>query len=343
MAHRKKDGLNARQIQRLKNLSSSKEWIYISRACKRAGTVQIMSYHSVESLRELVEMINHRPSHRIEICHVFPVKDERRIGLLHPLNLVYGDSIFNKKAGNKHNGDVGESICKTLLLDKWAITEHMTDKETLRIVQKFLGRVLKEYVKLYPVNKWARMKVVDSIMLRDPTDTYTREMLTTKDSFELSIINAKLNGVTLTGTYYPPVKAQSRIFVYLNELIRISCDIYGARAKNCEFMLDIMLASAIALSKAPYQPEILCTLNPYLQKFGPYKEFRLRVADEATYSKFKHFLFYQASDCLLGNNINRAMINATFNKYVEGRSISVYSGINSISLEGCHEYCPDFT
>ncbi|MFL1389245.1 hypothetical protein ACI77F_16385 [Pseudomonas tritici] len=338
MANRKKN-LKPLQKNRLKNLSANSEWLYISKACKRAGSVQIMSYHTVDSLKQLIEIIFNKPKKKMDICHVYPVKGKDCIGLLHPLNLVYGDSDHNKKNGNKAFGGAGYYIDKSELKAKWRVTVKMKDKTILRLLEKFLGSVLTDYVRKYPVKISGRIKLIDEIIKLDKSGKYTRDSLTEMPSIGLSAIKAELCGVTMNGFYFPPKKNRSRVLIYLEELSRIAKDAEGEWAKNCKFTLRILLAGAAALSKAPDQPELLDIYKAHGKKAMRYKQTTLRNASE--YSKFKAFLMFQAHDCLHGKEVDKGMLKGTLHKYTRLIKDNSSFSIASISLKGCSEYSPN--
>lgn len=340
MAHRKKKGLSHLQKKRLKNLAVNKEWLYISQQCKRAGSVQIMSHHTVNSLKQLVGIICNKPQRRmnsnIDICHVYPVKGKERMGLLHPLNIAYADSDQNKKNGTEVFGDIGYSIARVELKNKWRVTDSMKDKDILRLLEKFLGDVLTEYVRKHPVKISDRIKLIDKIIKLDKKFRYTRDNLSEIPSVGLSSIEAELHGDTIRGFYFPPKKNRSRVLIYLEELSRVAEDADGYRSKNCERMYRILLAGAAALSKAPDQPELLDIYKTYGKQANRYKNRTLR--DISKYTKFKAFLMYQACDCLFGKEIDKDMLERTLKKYTKVRKDST---ITSINLKGCDEYFPD--
>lgn len=342
MEHRKKKGLKPRSQKRLKNLSVNKEWLYISQQCKRAGSVQIMSLHTVSSLKQLIEIIQNKPITRkdrnMDICHVYPVKGDDRMGLLHPLNLVYGDSGQNKDNGTQTFGDTGYSIDRVELKNKWRVTGRMKDKTILRMLEKFLGNVLTEYVRKYPVKISDRIKFIDKIIKLDKNGKYTRDNLSDMPSIGLHSIHAEQHGVSLTGSYWPPKKKRSRLLVYIDDLYRVANDADGYRGKNCKFMFRILLAGAAALSKAPDQPELLDIYKAYDKKADRYKHRVLR--DVTEYAKLKAFLMFQACDCLLGKEVDKDMIKGTLKKYTRVIKDSSCFSFKSISLEGCYEYFP---
>ena len=116
-------------------------------------------------------------------------------------------------------------------------------------------------------------------------------------------------------------------------------DADGYRAKNCKFMYRIFLADAAALSKTAYQPELLDIYKAHNEEVKRYKNRVLR--DVSEYTKFKAFLIFQASDCLLGNTIDKGMLKGTLNKYTKVRKNSSCFSFKYINLKGCYEYFPD--
>lgn len=275
----------------------------------------------------------------IDICHVYPVKGTERMGLLHPLNIVYGESDQNKKNGTKIFKNAGYSIDRVELKNKWRVTDNMKDKAILRLLEKFLGNVLTEYVRKYPVKISDKIKLIDKIIKLDKKGKYTRDNLSEMPSIGLNSIHAELHGVVLTGFYFPPKKNRSRVLIYLEDLYRVASDADGYRAKNCKFMYRIFLAGAVASSKTAYQPELLDIYKAHDEEVKRYKNRVLR--DVSEYTKFKAFLIFQASDCLLGNKIDKGMLKGTLNKYTKVRKNSSCFSFKSINLKGCYEYFPD--
>lgn len=339
MAHRRNKGLSTNQEKRLKNLSVNKEWLYVSKECKRAGTVQIMSYHTVDSLKQLIGIICNKPKGDMDICHVYPVKGQDWIGLLHPLNIVYANSTLNKKNGNTVFGRAGYSIDRAELKSKWHVTESMSDKTILRLLERFLGHVLNEYVRKYPVKKSSRVLLIDKIIKLDKKGRYTRDNLSDMQSIGLTFIKAQLNGVQLNGFYVAPKKNRSRVLIYIDELFRIAKESNGEWAKNCEFTYHILLAGAAALSKTTDQPELLEIYKSHETEARNCRNRVLRNVCE--YNKFKSFLLFQACDCLFGKKIDKGMLKGTLNKYTTVGDRSACFSIASISLKGCSEYFPD--
>lgn len=91
--------------------------------------------------------------------------------------------------------------------------------------------------------------------------------------------------------------------------------------------------------KSPYQPELLDFYKDHDEEAKRYKHRVLR--DLREYSKFKSFLIFQASDCLIGKEIDKGMLKGTLNKYTKVRKYGSCFSMASINLKGCYEYFPD--
>ena len=88
----------------------------------------------------------------------------------------------------------------------------MKDKTILRLLEKFLGNVIVEYAKKYPVKISGRVKLIDKIIKLDKTGQYTRDNLSALESIGLSSVHAELHGVILSGFYFLPKSYASLIF-----------------------------------------------------------------------------------------------------------------------------------
>lgn len=81
VSHRKQESKSKRAMQRRANMSQNDEVLYLVRACQRAGTVQILTGHSIGSFLETMELVRNRPKGDVALCHVAPVKGKDSIGL----------------------------------------------------------------------------------------------------------------------------------------------------------------------------------------------------------------------------------------------------------------------
>lgn len=99
IASRKKLTAEARLKQGKSMIVQVPHISYLIKECKRAGTVQILSSHSLESFTKTMDFIKNKPKGDIEICHIAPARGKNSIGLLHYENLFYGGAYQNRTSG----------------------------------------------------------------------------------------------------------------------------------------------------------------------------------------------------------------------------------------------------
>lgn len=136
---------------KLKALSASVFGGYLYRELVRAGTVQVLSGHTHQSLAELVTLrrkctsaggyLKGMPIGDYELSHIYPVSGKSRIGLLHPSNLVICPKSFNRKHSRTvpKEGSQGASIPRDELLKKWRVDKSFTVSAVLSLARKFIG------------------------------------------------------------------------------------------------------------------------------------------------------------------------------------------------------------
>jgi predicted RNA-binding protein (virulence factor B family) len=78
--HRKKKSQITRIQQRRANMRQNEEVLRLVRECKRAGTVQILAGHNLESFIETMKLVRERPKGDVRLCHIAPVKGDGFIG-----------------------------------------------------------------------------------------------------------------------------------------------------------------------------------------------------------------------------------------------------------------------
>jgi hypothetical protein len=130
------------------------------REIRRAGTIQILSGNTAESLLELFALTKQRtrfsgyedgkPQRGYELSHIQPVKQKNRLGLLHPLNLVISPASFNRKnVGGKTKSidpKAGLSIPLSDLQKQFAVSPDTSDTTILKKIQTLLGDEFKAFV-----------------------------------------------------------------------------------------------------------------------------------------------------------------------------------------------------
>jgi hypothetical protein len=156
--------LNRRLETKLKKLAASPFGKYLCKELRRAGTVQALSGHTSESLRELVDLRRRCtasggyekgvPIGAYELSHIYPVSCPKRLGLLHPLNLVICPKDYNRKHSRKTPkiGYLGLSIERIKLEKKWSILDTYTSLQALELASKFLGDEFKKWLKSHSIS-----------------------------------------------------------------------------------------------------------------------------------------------------------------------------------------------
>jgi len=156
--------LNRRLETKLKKLAASPFGKYLCKELRRAGTVQALSGHKSESLRELVDLRRRCtasggyekgvPIGAYELSHIYPVSCPKRLGLLHPLNLVICPKDYNRKHSRKtpKTGYLGLSIERSKLEKKWTILDTHTSLQVLELSSKFLGDEFKKWLKSHSIS-----------------------------------------------------------------------------------------------------------------------------------------------------------------------------------------------
>jgi hypothetical protein len=135
---------------------------YLLKECQRAGTVQILEGHTVESLFDLFELfkrrskasgyINGKPTGTFELSHIWPVKSKKegKIGLLHPQNLVLAPARPNRSHGSKTPSerfeDIGRYLPTGALLSRHSVSKGDSLAEIEKQVFRLLGATWQLFV-----------------------------------------------------------------------------------------------------------------------------------------------------------------------------------------------------
>jgi hypothetical protein len=149
-----------RRVSYTYRATNSGFFYWIAGECERAGTLLILTGHTVESLVELHAVyklwlkankygdIKMSQPGFFEISHICAVKAKHAMGLLHPANLVVAPQAFNRAHGTKHYGH-GLSIPRTDLHPRFSVEKGSNRKATIERVIKFLGeKVVCEVVRV---------------------------------------------------------------------------------------------------------------------------------------------------------------------------------------------------
>jgi hypothetical protein len=154
---------------------------YIARECLRAGTIEILRGHTVESLSDLYNLYKSNMQHNgfgdkneYELSHIAPVRGHNFIGLLYAENLVTAPKALNRSHSTKYYGH-GLSIHRLTLDSKWNVDKEL-DKESDVVVRviDYLGRtVVLETIKACKIKPAQRSQLTEWI--RDRYDSSNPE------------------------------------------------------------------------------------------------------------------------------------------------------------------------
>lgn len=148
---------NAKKL-RLKRLKAKETLLngsafarYLVTEAKRAGTLEIFHGITSNDLLELLKITRNRTKYngifkgkverRYEVSHIIAVKDQSRLGLLHPLNMVIAPASFNRKRGSYSSAlDVGLSLSRNQLKSKYRVDRHEDFSTVFRRIKRYLGK-----------------------------------------------------------------------------------------------------------------------------------------------------------------------------------------------------------
>lgn len=196
-----------RRVSRTNRATHSAFFYHLAYECERAGTLQILTGHTVESLVALYDVYKlklkanrYGETKEFEISHVHPVRSDsaETIGLFHPTNLVVVPTKLNRAHGAQHCGH-GVSINRNALVSKHSVEKGAPRKQTVQRIIAFLGAdVVAEAVKIAKIQPTQRHKVLSWLHDNlDPTVPEQRAHLDNLDdmtTIALTGLKAKLEG-----------------------------------------------------------------------------------------------------------------------------------------------------
>lgn len=196
-----------RRVCRTNRATHSSFFYHLAYECERAGTLQILTGHTVESLVALYDVYKlklkanrYGETKEFEISHIHPVRSDsaETIGLFHPTNLVVVPTKLNREHGTQHYGH-GLSINRNALVSKHSVEKGAPRKQTVQRIIAFLGAdVVADAVKIAKIQPTQRHKVLS--WLHDHLDPTVPEQRTHLDSLDgmsgkaLAALKAKLEG-----------------------------------------------------------------------------------------------------------------------------------------------------
>ena len=138
-----------KRVDPLEKAMKSAFFYYLATECLRAGTIEILQGHTLESLYELHEVYKNNMkwngyggSNAYELSHIAPVKGSSHVGMLFAENLVSAPKTLNRAHGNKHYG-FGKLISRHTLNPKHSVDKRWNSPaEVVQMVIDFLGKDL---------------------------------------------------------------------------------------------------------------------------------------------------------------------------------------------------------
>ena len=120
---------------------------YLARECMRAGTLEILRGHTVETLSALHSLYKANMVYNgygdvndYELSHIAPVKGHAFVGLLFADNLVSAPKTLNRSHGTKYFG-YGASIGRATLDTKHAVSKELEEEsEVVTRVLAYIGK-----------------------------------------------------------------------------------------------------------------------------------------------------------------------------------------------------------
>lgn len=295
--HRKKAALEVKVRKKRANLTQNKEVVYLIRQCKYAGTVQILSGHTLESFVETMELVRNKPKAKVHLCHVAPIKGKNTIGRFHCYNLFWGGEHQNKKFKNGYIAG-GMSIRKKDLLKKWLVASDAKNNEVLILIEEYMPDIIQRYLEIAPVDKSKKVQAIKKIMQFDESKEFDELMQYSYN--ELRTICANL---TKQKPWVLNNTTESKFLTYMDSLTRF-INYEGERATTLKKLRKIMVIAYMALSRVPesetYNKHFYVKYEPLIDiKYG---QAMLKSSD--TWREFKDIIYDAAFRVLQGDSID---------------------------------------
>lgn len=309
ISHRKQKSNNKRALQRRANMRQNDEVLRLVRECKRAGTVQILTGHTIDSFLETMELVRNRPKGKVALCHIHPVKGKGCTGLFHCRNLFYGGKYQNSQFGKKYLGG-GLSISNKKLKSKWAIEKDTPANDVLMLVEEFLGDIIPQYLELAPVRKSKRYQLVEKIMELEPAADPEHLM-----SYGYKKLQACLDMLCHSKSTSIQDSIESKYIAYMDELTRF-IGYGGERVKMLDQLRRLLVITYMALERQSESH----TFNKYFYvKYEPliepkYSQARLRVPEK--WSHFKDLVYNTVFSVLQGASLDTKVFKKELLSYL---------------------------
>ena len=333
--------------KRVVKLPVSEEWLWIAREVRRAGTVECLHSHTVETLEQLFQLRNYkyktydfdfeRKRSKFHLCHIQPVKGQNTVGLLHPHNLFIGPSLANQVHSTKFYPGVGLDISRFNLQSRWLIPDDMPDPKVLQKVQKYLGPVLIEYAKVNPIRMSQRLSLAKWIHKNVTGCVHTLAKLERMGMTELRKIRAAFEEKEV---YQMDLSTKRSIVVALDEAARLSEQLpEGQHREDMAFLVPVLTVAGAWLSRQDEQDGLASILDrPYGVYWNP-----AELRDGMDASDFRDFIAFQTFQTMQGAPLDRKMILNTLRKYLHVPAMTPdYSRSNSSMQSAFKEQYANF-
>lgn len=310
IASRKKLSTEAR-IKKGKSLLVQVPHIeYLIKECRRAGTVQILSDHNLESFTITMDFIKNRPKGDIEICHIAPAKGKNSIGLFHYKNLFYGGSYQNRSFGNNYLSG-GLKIKRSHLFEKWAVYEEMNNNTILKKVELFLGDFVASYIDIEDLRKSKKRRPIEEILKIDPE----RDMTTLRWQKKEYLDNLLLE-LSQKRIFESSPSSESKYIIYVDELTRF-ISYNGERAQTLRKLRTLMIAGYVALKKVKKSKTYNAMFYECYGSLIKPKYMHASLKKPKSWSKFKDFIYEAAFMALQGGYIDIKSFRKEFKLYLK--------------------------
>lgn len=338
---KKRDAESKKVARRLVKLPTSEFFLWISRECKRAGSVEVLHGHTPTTLEQLQDFYLYRrkcygynqetKTSRWHACHIAPAVGKDSIGLLHPANLFVGDAFRNQKLGNNVAQGAGLSLPHPQLKSEWQVDSKDSDRKVLDKVSRYLGNTLRTYAANNPIDKSARFVLIDWILLNQAGHfdvPYSHSDLIHKSTDDLRKIRCDIEDKPHYQHKLPSAKRS--ILVYFDEMLRLSAHLPEGRHKDdCTWLVDVMRIAGMLIR---LQPSYVYdnTLDNILAVLPAVDYKPLLLAEsmkwggdvDKSLSKFRDFINFTAYETLQGFPLDRSKVRNTLRKYVVVNELS---------------------
>ncbi|MBF8751289.1 hypothetical protein [Pseudomonas guariconensis] len=284
--------------------------MYLVRACQRAGTVQILSGHTLDSFLDVMSLVRNRPKGAVNLCHIAPVKGKSSTGLFHCKNLFYGGAYQNKKFGRRYLGG-GLSISHKNLKSKWRVEQDTPANDVLMLVEEFLGDIIPKYLEVAPVRKSKKYQLVEKIVELKPGVSGEGLMKLSYNALATELgdlCHVPVNSFSAT--------SESKYIAYMDGLSRFIE--YGDKRKAMLCKLrKAMVVSYMALERVKCSG----TVNKYFYvKYEPLMDSKYAYAimkDPREWSAFKDFIYDAAFFVLQGGELDFGVFRKQMMSYLQ--------------------------